>query len=64
MNKGGSMGSLTDMIEQLAQTANLTKDDALKCENGNKSAGIRVRKAMQEVKKMAQEIRIAVTNMK
>jgi hypothetical protein len=31
---------------------------------GNKSAGVRVRKAMNELKKKAQEIRIEVQNMK
>jgi hypothetical protein len=31
---------------------------------GNKSAGVRIRKAMNELKKKAQEIRIEVQNMK
>ena len=31
---------------------------------GNKSAGVRVRKAMNELKKKAQEIRVEVQNMK
>jgi len=33
-------------------------------EKGNKAAGTRVRKAMQDIKSMAQEIRVEVQNMK
>ncbi len=33
-------------------------------DKGNKAAGTRVRKAMQEVKGMAQDIRVEVQNMK
>ena len=38
--------------------------DASKFVNGNSSAGTRVRKAMQEVKKIAQEIRLEVQEQK
>ncbi|MEM9738015.1 MAG: histone H1, partial [Bacteroidota bacterium] len=33
-------------------------------DKGNKAAGVRVRKAMQDLKNQAQEIRIEVRNMK
>ncbi|HAY36027.1 MAG: histone H1 [Bacteroidetes Order II. Incertae sedis bacterium] len=33
-------------------------------DKGNKAAGTRVRKAMQEIKSMAQDIRVEVQNMK
>ncbi len=33
-------------------------------DKGNKAAGTRVRKAMQEMKSLAQEIRVEVQNMK
>lgn len=33
-------------------------------EKGNKAAGTRVRKAMQDIKSMAQDIRVEVQNMK
>ena len=33
-------------------------------ENGNKAAGTRVRGAMQELKKLAQEVRLEVQSMK
>lgn len=35
----------------------LVKDVAKVDKNGNKAAGIRIRKVMQEIKKIAQEIR-------
>ena len=38
--------------------------DAGKFVNGNNSAGTRVRKAMQEVKKIAQDIRVEVQEQK
>tara|TARA_R100001594_G_scaffold49928_1_gene83018 strand:+ start:1127 stop:1321 length:195 start_codon:yes stop_codon:yes gene_type:complete len=38
--------------------------DAMKFADGNNSAGTRVRKAMQNVKNLAQEIRVEVQNQK
>ena len=40
------------------------RDFAQFYEKGNKAAGTRVRKAMQELKKIAQEIRVEVQQMK
>ena len=40
------------------------KSDMTKFIEGNNSAGTRVRKAMQLVKKMAQDIRVEVQNQK
>ena len=42
-------------LEQIIMDSTL---DASKFVNGNNSAGTRVRKAMQEVKKIAQDIRV------
>ena len=42
----------------------LERDFAQFYEKGNKAAGTRVRKAMQELKKMAQDIRVEVQDMK
>lgn len=36
------------------------EDDMSKAEGGNKAAGVRVRKAMQDVKDAAQEIRVKI----
>ena len=38
--------------------------DAVKFDNGNNSAGTRVRKAMQTVKALAQEVRVDVQDQK
>jgi hypothetical protein len=35
-------------------------DDIAKADGGNKAAGTRVRKAMQDIKKAAQEVRVGV----
>ncbi len=43
--------------EQLKSLIASIEQDLAKAEGGNKAAGTRVRKAMQEVKSLAQEIR-------
>ena len=48
-------------LEQIIMDSTL---DARKFVSGNNSAGTRVRKAMQEVKKIAQEIRLEVQEQK
>tara|TARA_B100000401_G_scaffold17960_1_gene10913 strand:- start:14 stop:241 length:228 start_codon:yes stop_codon:yes gene_type:complete len=47
-----------DMIEMLTDAMG----DAVKHDKGNKAAGTRVRKAMQEAKATAQAIRVQVQN--
>lgn len=42
--------TLKQMVESIA-------DDVAKAEGGNKAAGTRVRKAMQDIKNVAQEVR-------
>ena len=52
-------------FEQLEQLVADTKEDARKFyQDGNKAAGTRVRKAMQEVKNLAQEIRLEIQERK
>ena len=48
--------TLHNMSEQLAEAIN----DAEKFDAGNNSAGTRVRKAMQNVKSLAQNVRLEV----
>lgn len=48
---------------ELADAMELHKD-VTKFEEGNNAAGTRIRNAMQDVKTMAQDIRIAVQNEK
>jgi hypothetical protein len=45
--------SLVKLVQDVAE-------DVKKAEGGNKAAGTRVRKAMQDVKKAAQDLRMAV----
>jgi len=43
--------------EALKQLVDAAADDIAKAEGGNKAAGTRVRKSMQEIKNAAQEVR-------
>lgn len=52
-----SFQKLTDKIAS-------TQADVTKAEAGNKAAGTRVRVAMQEIKKLAQDVRNDVTALK
>ncbi len=56
---------MADRFEQLSSfVADLSDDFNKFYGKKNKAAGTRVRKGMQELKKMAQEIRIEVQNQK
>ncbi len=46
-----------DLLDKLAQLVDSVREDYNKAKGGNKAAGTRVRKAMQDVKATAQEIR-------
>jgi len=51
--------------EELSQHVEDMKDDLIKFyEKGNKTAGTRARKALQELKKLAQEIRLEIQDIK
>jgi hypothetical protein len=43
--------------EKLKRTVEAIGDDVYKATGGNKAAGTRVRKAMQDIKNIAQEVR-------
>ncbi len=49
-----------DAYQNLVNLIQSADEDVRKAEGGNKAAGTRVRKTMQEVKKMAQELRQAI----
>ena len=51
-------------IENMAETLETLKTDIEKFNNGNMSAGTRIRKAMQEVKGQAQDLRKEVQEIK
>lgn len=46
-----------DHIDQLQQLVESCREDYNKAKGGNKAAGTRIRKTMQELKNLAQEIR-------
>ena len=43
--------------DRLKELVSAAEDDLLKAEGGNKAAGTRVRKTMQEIKAAAQDVR-------
>ena len=51
-------------IENLQETLTSVVSDVEKFNNGNKSAGTRIRKAMQELKGQAQDLRKEVQEIK
>ncbi len=53
-----------DEYEKLRQLVAEIEEDVRKAEGGNKAAGTRVRKAMQDVKNAAQEVRKKVLEMR
>lgn len=48
---------MSETYETLVRLVTEVKEDLEKAENGNKSAAVRVRKQMQEIKKVAQDLR-------
>jgi len=51
---------IQEAYERLKRTVEEAAEDIKKAEGGNKAAGTRVRKTMQDVKKAAQDLRVAV----
>lgn len=56
--------SAVQAYEQLKQIIADVEEDIRKAEGGNKAAGTRVRKSMQDVKNVAQEIRKQVLELR
>ena len=52
------------LLQQMGNQLNSIETDAEKFVEGNNSAGTRVRKTMQTVKNLAQQIRVEVQNQK
>ena len=59
-----SFNPLDSTFDELQDAINDCQTDVTKFIEGNNSAGTRVRKAMQVVKKLAQDIRIEVQDQK
>ena len=59
-----SFNKSAGIYDQLQDLVNDTQSDMTKFIEGNNSAGTRVRKAMQAVKALAQEVRVEVQDQK
>ena len=59
-----SFNPLNNSFDELQDTINDCQTDVTKFIEGNNSAGTRVRKAMQAVKSLAQEVRVEVQDQK
>ena len=58
------MNPLNTLFDELQDTVNDCQTDLTKFVDGNNSAGTRVRKAMQAIKSLAQEVRVEVQEQK
>jgi len=58
------MNPLSTLFDDLQDVVNDCQTDLTKFVDGNNSAGTRVRKAMQTIKSLAQEVRIEVQEQK
>ena len=58
------MNPLNSLFDELQDTVNDCQADLTKFVDGNNSAGTRVRKAMQTIKSLAQDVRIEVQEQK
>ena len=59
-----SFNKLDSLFDDLQNVINDCQTDVSKFVDGNNSAGTRVRKAMQTVKSLAQEVRVEVQEQK
>ena len=59
-----SFNPLDSLFDKLQDVINDCQTDVSKFVDGNNSAGTRVRKAMQTVKSLAQEVRVEVQEQK
>ena len=59
-----SFNKLNTIFDELQNAINDCQSDITKFVEGNNSAGTRVRKAMQAVKSLAQEVRVEVQDQK
>ena len=59
-----SFNKLDSLFDSLQDAVNDCQTDVIKFVEGNNSAGTRVRKSMQTVKSLAQEVRVEVQDQK
>ena len=51
---------IIELLETMEEQFNIAAEDSVKFIQGNNSAGTRVRKAMQNIKDLAQRVRVEV----
>ena len=56
--------SLEQLMSIMREEMHSAENEAMKFHTGNKSAGTRVRKSMQSIKSMAQDVRVQVQEIK
>lgn len=56
--------NITENLKKMQDVINLAMTDGEKFDKGNNAAGTRVRKHMQELKNMAQDVRVKVSEIK
>ena len=54
------MNEIIETLENIERQLHEAAEDAIKFDQGNNSAGTRVRKAMQNIKGLAQQVRLDV----
>ena len=59
-----AFNKLNSLFDDLQDAVNDCQTDVTKFVDGNNSAGTRVRKAMQAIKSLAQEVRVEVQDQK
>ena len=59
-----SFNKLDSLYDDLQNIINDSQSDVTKFVDGNNSAGTRVRKAMQTIKSLAQEVRVEIQDQK
>ena len=59
-----AFNKLNTLFDELQDAVNDCQTDVTKFVDGNNSAGTRVRKAMQTIKSLAQEVRVEVQDQK
>ena len=55
---------IIELLETIEEQLNNAAEDSVKFIQGNNSAGTRVRKAMQNIKSLSQQVRVAVQSQK
>ena len=58
------MSEIIETLENIERQLQGAAEDAIKFDQGNNSAGTRVRKAMQNIKGLAQQVRLEVQEQK